>query len=152
MEIERKYLIKEMPDIEGKMLHNIEQAYLCKNPALRVRKQDDEYVLTIKGRGLMAREEDNIRIDEAAYEHLKSKADGRVIVKTRYLIPLGKYTVELDVFEGDLKPLVMAEVEFPTYEEAMEFVPPEWFGEEVTEDPRYHNSNMTDESWSLDPS
>ncbi len=51
--------------------------------------------------------------------------------------------LELDVFDGELSPLTVAEVEFPTVEEAEAFTPPDWFGREVTYDKRYSNANMT---------
>lgn len=142
MEIERKFLIKEMPDLSQYDYHKIAQGYLNTKPVVRVRKQDDEYYMTYKGSGMMAREEYNLPLDEKSFEHLVAKADGRVIRKTRYLIPYEKYTIELDVFEGDHAPLVMAEVEFETIEEANSFIAPEWFGDDVTNDPKYHNSNM----------
>ncbi len=80
---------------------------------------------------------------EEAYRHLLSKADGLVIVKTRYYIPYAGYTIELDVFAPPLAPLVVAEVEFPTEAAAAAFQPPEWFDREVTYDPAYSNSNLS---------
>ena len=75
---------------------------------------------------------------------MKPKADGIVIAKTRYLIPLtGSLTIELDVFKNEYKGLHLAEVEFETEEEANTFCPPDWFGEDVTYDGRYHNSTMS---------
>ena len=66
------------------------------------------------------------------------------IEQGRYLIPLtDKLTIELDVFEGELAPLQLAEVEFETKEEAEHFVPPAWFGEDVTFSSRYHNSTLS---------
>ena len=59
-----------------------------------------------------------------------------------------KYTIELDVFEGALAPLVLAEVEFETEEEANTFVPPEWFGEDVTFSTKYHNSTLSQRTFS----
>ena len=59
------------------------------------------------------------------------------------MIPYQGYTIELDVFENDLSPLVLAEVEFETEEEANTFTPPEWFGKDVTFDGRYHNSFLS---------
>ena len=56
---------------------------------------------------------------------------------------MAKYTIELDVFEGELAPLILAEVEFPSEEEANSFVAPEWFGEDVTYSNKYHNSNLS---------
>lgn len=144
MEIERKFLIEKIPEnIDDYKYHEIEQAYLCTNPVVRIRKQDEEYYLTYKSKGMMAREEYNLPLNSEGYEHMLSKADGHILKKRRYLIPLSdKLTAELDVFGGVKKGLVMAEVEFETEEDAKEFVAPDWFGEEVTFDRRYHNSNM----------
>ncbi len=147
MEIERKYLIKEVPrdtDLVKSVL--IEQAYLCRKPVIRVRKADDEYYMTYKGGGMMAREEYNLPLNAEAYESLKKKAEGTVIRKRRFLIPYdfeGKtYTIELDRFESPNEGLWLAEVEFDSVNEAEGFLPPDWFGEEVTYDRKYHNSNM----------
>ena len=81
-------------------------------------------------------------LTKEAYEHLRAKADGKIISKTRYFIPLAPHTIELDVFHGDMEPLIMAEVEFASIEEANVFLPPDWFGQDVTMDRRYHNVNM----------
>lgn len=142
MEIERKFLIKELPDLSKYEFLEIEQGYLSTNPVVRIRKKNDKYILTYKGSGLFAREEIEANLTKEAYEHLATKIDGYLITKKRYLIPLDPYTIELDVFEGHMDGLIMAEVEFPAVEEANSFNPPNWFGEDVTEDKRYHNSNM----------
>jgi CYTH domain-containing protein len=143
MEIEKKFTVRSMPKLDDYDYHKIEQAYINRKPTMRIRRQDDEYYFTYKGEGLMAREEYNLPLNEEAYCHLKEKADGKVITKTRYLIPYGGYTIELDVFEGELSPLVIAEVEFPSIEEAKSFTPPEWFDKDVTSDPKYQNSNLS---------
>jgi CYTH domain-containing protein len=145
MEIEKKYLLKHLPDFASYEYHKIEQAYLCTNPVVRVRKEDNNYYMTYKGSGMLAREEYNLPLNQESYEHLKEKADGNVIGKTRYMIPLGKedLVAEVDVFEEPFAPLIMAEVEFESEEQANAFEAPEWFGEEVTFDGRYHNSYMS---------
>ena len=145
MEIERKYLLKELPDLSKYEFHKIEQAYLCISPVVRVRREDDTYYMTYKGGGMMAREEYNLPLTKESYEHLKAKADGNVISKTRYLIPLEVQglVAEVDVFEAPFAPLILAEVEFESEEQANAFVPPVWFGEDVTFDGRYHNSYMS---------
>lgn len=146
MEIERKYLIEEIPfSLEGLQKHEIEQAYLCTQPVVRVRKSDDEYYMTYKGKGLLAREEYNLPLTEEAYYHLLEKADGHVLTKTRYLIPIEgtALTIELDVFSGDYEGLILAEVEFESVEEAEAFVAPEWFGEDVTLSGKYQNSRLS---------
>lgn len=145
MEIERKFLISQLPvDLSKQPSHIIEQGYLNTHPVVRVRRQDDEYYLTYKGGGMLAREEYNLPLTEKAYEHLLAKADGNLIRKRRYLIPLDKkLTVELDEFFPPFAPLMLAEVEFPSLEEAEAFIPPDWFAEDVTYDPAYHNSTMS---------
>ena len=107
----------------------------------------------------MAREESNLPLNREAYYHLRSKADGRIISKKRYLIPLPhpgfkkkaglpcppsdySLTIELDIFDPPFAPLVMAEVEFGSQEAAESFLPPAWFDEDVTYQEEYHNSYM----------
>ena len=143
IEIDRKFTVKALPEnLDSYPFHLIEQAYLNTDPVLRIRRQDDEYYLTYKGKGLMAREEYNLPLNQSSYEHLLPKADGICISKKRYLIPWDPYTIELDVFEKSLAPLIIAEVEFPSIEEANAFTPPDWFDQDVTKDPAYHNSNL----------
>ena len=144
MEIERKFLIQKMPsDLNDYKSHLIEQAYLNVKPVVRVRREDENYYMTYKGGGMMAREEYNLPLDASSYEHLLQKADGNIITKRRYLIPLEPYTIELDVFSGLFEGVIVAEVEFPSIEEAESFAAPDWFGEDVTYDGRYHNSAMS---------
>ena len=187
MEIERKFTIKQLPEnLNGYPCRLIEQAYLNTNPVIRIRREDDRYYMTYKGEGLMAREEYNLPLNADAYAHLLPKADGNVISKKRYLIPLnhsccrtdaavqtlsgagdsvipphtgtsGSDTpsrqgaqeqnwqpmIELDIFAAPFDGLIIAEVEFPSVEAAHAFVAPAWFDEDVTNDPAYHNSNLS---------
>ena len=147
-EIERKYLVKELPfSLDSFDVRIIEQGYLCTAPVVRIRRDNDKYELTYKSGGLMKRREENLPLNKTAYEHLVAKIDGRLIQKKRYMIPLDGnntgLTVELDVFEGDLAPLVLAEVEFPDEETANAFAAPDWFGEDVTFCELYHNSYLS---------
>ena len=158
MEIERKFPLKSLPDnLESYPSHHIEQVYLNYNPVIRARKQDDEYYLTYKGSGMMARDESNLPLNKESYYHLREKADGTVISKRRYLIPLEhpgfkegfptppadySLTIELDVFDSPFAPLIMAEVEFGSKEAAEAFVPPAWFDKDVTYCKEYHNSYL----------
>ncbi len=159
MEIERKFTVKSLPEnLEQYPCHIIEQAYLNTDPVVRIRRQDDDYYMTYKGKGLLAREEYNLPLNELSYYHLRSKADGNVISKKRYVIPIEQPTflsdfernidqislcVELDIFEAPFAPLVIAEVEFPTEDLANAFLPLDWFDQDVTKDPAYHNSNLS---------
>lgn len=145
MEIERKYLVKYLPEnLEQYEQKRIAQGYLCTNPVLRIRRSNDEYFLTYKGQGLMAREEHEFPISEEAFEHLLRKTDGVLLSKTRYMIPLDeKHTAELDIFHGIHEPLRLVEVEFESIEDADNFVAPDWFGDDVTNSGEYHNSNLS---------
>ena len=143
MEIERKFTVKELPDLSKYEYHIMEQGYLNTDPVVRVRKEDEEYYLTYKGKGLLAREEYNLPLNKEAYYHLVEKSDGIIIRKKRYLIPFAKYTIELDVFDAPYENLVIAEVEFDSEEDANAFQPPEWFAEDVTMNRKYHNSNLS---------
>lgn len=145
MEIERKFLIKKLPDnLTSYKSRKIEQAYLCTDPVVRVRRDNDEYYLTYKSKGMIVREEYNLPLTKEAYGHLLAKADGNIITKTRYEIPeKDNLTIELDVFEGKFDGLLLAEVEFASEEEALGYIPPEWFGEDVSNSTKYHNSTLS---------
>lgn len=167
MEIERKFTVKELPEnLASYPCHLIEQAYLNTDPVIRIRRQDDEYYLTYKGKGLLAREEYNLPLNEQSYYHLREKADGNIISKKRYVIPIENpaftptylsehlsvsaqsvdslgLCVELDIFDAPFAPLVIAEVEFPDKKMAEAFQMLDWFSQDVTNDPAYHNSNLS---------
>ncbi|MCI8375892.1 MAG: CYTH domain-containing protein [Lachnospiraceae bacterium] len=150
MEIERKFLISKLPEnLDTYPFQLLEQAYLCTEPVVRVRRSDDTYTLTYKSKGLMSREEYNLPLTAESYEHLKKKADGNVIRKKRFRIPLPEgLTIELDVFDPPFGDLVLAEVEFTSEEQALAFLPPAWFGEEVTWSTEYHNSTLSKRQFS----
>ena len=127
MEIERKYLITHPP--KGYETHPsslMGQAYL-------------------QGKGLLAREEHNLPLTKDAYLHLLPKADGIVLTKRRYRIPLpgSSLVAELDIFFGEYQGLMLAEVEFPSVEDAEHFTPPAWFGRDVTFSGEYQNSKLS---------
>ena len=147
MEIERKFLTDpdKLPfQPEDFPCRKIEQGYLCTEPVVRIRRDNDDYFLTYKSKGLMVREEYNIPLTREAYVHLKQKIDGRLIVKKRYVIPLeNNLALELDIFENDLAPLVIAEIEFPDEASARAYRAPAWLGEDVTLSPLYHNSTLS---------
>ena len=145
MEIERKYLVKSLPEnLEQYDQKRISQGYMCTNPVLRIRRSNEDYFLTYKGQGLMAREEHEFPISEEAFEHMLPKIDGILIDKIRYMIPLDeRHTAELDIFQGELAPLRLVEVEFTSIEDAESFKAPDWFGDDVTHSGEYHNSRLS---------
>lgn len=154
MEIERKFTIKQLPEqLEQYEKKELEQGYLCTGPVVRIRKSNEDYILTYKSKqgivlpeGATARscEEVELPLTKEAYEHLREKTDGHLITKTRYLIPIENgRKIELDVFHGHLSGLVFAEVEFGSEEEAAAYRMPDWFLEDVTFDRRFSNAFMT---------
>lgn len=162
MEIEKKYLIKEIPvDYSKYPCQVMEQGYISTDPVIRIRKSNDKFLLTVKSKGLLARQEFEIEIEENAYQNLLQKVDGNIVSKRRYVIPLtdtdgstgdttldGLLKIELDLFEGVFQGLIYAEVEFSSEEAANDFKAPTWFYKDVTLDGTYHNSTlsrMTDE-------
>ena len=143
MEIERKFLVNLRDiDLNEYKCHKIMQGYICKDPVIRVRLEDEEMYLTVKGKGLLTREELNLPLSTEAFDDLIKKTDGKYIRKTRYLIPYDTHTIELDVFHEKLEGLMIAEVEFDSVEDANAFVAPEWFIEDVTDDVQYQNVNL----------
>lgn len=154
MEIERKFLVKEIPEnLAQYKCKVIEQGYLCKKPTVRIRKSNDDYILTYKSRiGVEESTERTAKVlnevemplTKEGYEHLREKVDNNLIAKRRYLIPLEDNLVaELDIFEQQLEGLVVVEVEFASEEEANKFVAPSWFGEDVSLDGRYTNGSLS---------
>ncbi len=145
MEIERKFLIRNLPEnLEEFPSHKIEQGYLCTNPVVRIRREDDSYILTYKSKGMMSREEYNLPLTKEAYLHLCTKTDGVFIEKTRYIIPEKNGSkIELDIFHGAHEGLILAEVEFPNEEAALAYEPPKWFSQDVTFSSEYHNSYLS---------
>lgn len=144
MEIERKFLLKTIPEnLSQYECCHIEQAYLCTDPVIRIRRWNNEFFLTYKSSGLMTRQEVELPLNEMAYRHMLQKADGRIIQKERFFIPYQTYRIELDRFHRDFEGLLMAEVEFKSEEEANHFQKPDWFGNEVTWNGSYHNSFLS---------
>jgi len=145
-EIERKWLISEAP----KNLHNfpslrIDQEYFevlkPDKEEIRIRAEGERYFLVIKKGCGVQREESDVEISLKTYNHLFSPSNHRV-EKIRYKLPDGKFTIELDVYRGNLEGLVTAEVEFGSIEEERSYHPPDWFGQEVSYDERYKNKNL----------
>lgn len=151
-EIERKFLVKNMDFIEkSKSKHYIVQAFLNRNPerTVRVRIKEDTAFLTIKGEsnslGTTRREwEYEIPVQEA--KEMLEICDVGTIEKWRYLVPVGNHTFEVDIFEGENKGLVLAEVELKSESES--FQQPDWLGKEVTGDTSYYNSNLSQHPFS----
>jgi adenylate cyclase len=144
MEVERKFLVPVPPPLDGTDFDEIEQGYLAigDDQEVRLRRKGEQLLLTAKRGSGLSRDEAEVEIDPGAFDRLWPLTEGRRLHKRRHVIPHGERRIELDVYAGDLDGLVVAEVEFPSEEEAEEFQPPGWLGEEVTGDHRYLNETL----------
>jgi len=148
-EIERKFLLDRLPpDFEQTPSALIEQGYLAVEPhgaQVRLRKKGDDFILTFKrGRGCV-REEHEISLMPGQFHALWPLTAGRRLVKRRHEIPYSGRTIEIDIYAGSNTGLVVAEVEFESEQAARDFVPPEWFGEDISDRPEYSNTNLARE-------
>ena len=150
-EIERKFLLTGDWQSAAVSASRITQGYICsdRGRTVRVRIRDNHGYLTIKGpsadNGLSRYEwEKEIPADEA--RELMELCVGGVIDKTRYIVPYGGHTFEVDEFQGDNRGLVVAEVELSATGEAFERPP--FLGREVTGQVRYYNSQLMQRPYS----
>ena len=145
-EIERKFRVAQLPDPSagagpGSALR---QAYVAidGDVEVRVRSEDGDCTLTVKGGRGLVRAEVEVPIDTARFEELWALAGERTVEKTRRRIPLGDDLAELDVYGGRLAGLAVVEVEFASTGDAARFRPPDWFGAEVTGEPGWSNAAL----------
>jgi adenylate cyclase len=150
VEIERKFLViaDHRPPLGGGRF--IEQGYLVfQNPPdvpveLRLRRVDEvNCFLTVKSGTAPTRVEVELPIALEQFSELWPLTEGRRVFKRRHRLPVaGGLTAELDVYEGVRSGLQVVEVEFSSESQAGRFIPPPWFGREVTGDSRYSNAGL----------
>ncbi|MEX2617219.1 MAG: CYTH domain-containing protein [Alphaproteobacteria bacterium] len=145
IEIERKFLVRDMDFGTQRSSRRIEQGYLFSTPErnLRVRRSGDDYTLTLKVRaGGISRHEIETAIDaEQGQRMLDLLCVGQPIRKTRHIVDHAGKTWEIDVFDGANAGLVVAEIELSSEGEAFEMPP--WAGPEVTDDARFLNAELS---------
>jgi adenylate cyclase len=144
-ETERKYLVKD--EFKHLSIKEIEivQCYLSIDPekTIRLRIADDKAFLTIKTRpkkNSITRSEWEVSLPVIDAEEMMSICLPGRVVKTRYLVPSGNHTFEVDVFHEKNEGLVIAEIELVSEDEFFER--PHWLGEEVTGKPQFYNANL----------
>jgi CYTH domain-containing protein len=143
IEIERKFLLKNLNFLKGiDTGFDIRQAYLmeAQDRSLRVRIKNERAFLTLKiGDNALERSEFEYEISLGEAEAMM-RCCSIVLHKKRYEVWHQKVRWEVDVFEGALRGLYLAEVELESLDQIIEL--PEWVGEEVTHDPQYLNINL----------
>jgi adenylate cyclase len=144
MEVERKFLVTQRPNLDGTQAEEIAQGYLAIGEVgeVRLRRKGERLLLTAKRGAGLSREESEVELDREAFDRLWPLTEGRRLHKRRHLLPLDDHEIEVDVYAGELEGLVIAEIEFASEDEARAFEPPDWLGEDVTGDPRYLNETL----------
>ncbi len=147
MEVERKFLVPDPPDLSDAESDEIEQGYLAIGPEgeVRVRRRGERLVLTAKRGAGLSRQEAEIELDRQRFDELWPLTEGRRLHKRRYVASQAGHRIEVDVYAGELEGLVVAEIEFDSEDEARAFEPPDWVGDEVTGDHRYLNETLATE-------
>lgn len=147
-EIERKFLVKDLGSLLRIPAMTVRQGYLARgtDEEVRVRQIGAEYTLTVKKGNGLQRSEFQIPIDAPQFDALWPATEGSRVAKIRREVKLPDDRVAyVDVFEGHLEGLATVEVEFDTTDTALAFIPPNWFGHEVTDDRRYSNKVLSSE-------
>ena len=144
IEIERKFLVKRIPEDKIKYSHNIKQGYVVsdKPKVILIRKKMNDFFITIKGNKTgISRFEFEYKIPENdANQLFENFCNEGIIEKTRHYIEHKGHTWELDVFHGKNEGLIVAEIELKSEEET--FSVPEWVDQEVTDQDKYYNMNL----------
>lgn len=143
VERERTWLVRSLPDPLPAGTPVLQGYVVARGEiALRVRRTGERHVATVKGAGTRTRIELEWDLTRDQFEALWPMTACRRVEKVRHAVPVGGRTAEVDVFAGPLQGLVLVEVEFDSDEAMGAFAAPAWFGEEVSDDPRYANSAL----------
>jgi len=145
IEIERKFRVKTLPDLNQAQKTYISQGYITHTDdsvEVRLRQTEEHFFITVKSGSGIVRNEHEISVDRQQFETLWPETQGRRIEKHRWTGQIDAQIFELDIFMGELKSLMLVEVEFSSIEEADNFQPADWFGPEVTLDKRYKNKAL----------
>ena len=146
-EIEKKFKVKKLPaNLKSYPNKQIKQGYTSisdDGAEVRLRQKGEKYFLTKKSGVGIVREETEQEISKEEFEKQWPETQGRVVEKTRYEITLADGNLaELDIYEGNLAGLMTVEVEFTDQNKAQEFIAPDWFADDITEDSTYKNASL----------
>ena len=144
LEIERRFLINESNFILPKVKKSIKQGYLFSdsNQALRVRMIEKQYFLTYKYKKTSINKyEFEYSISKEDGEKLLSLSEHHIIIKERYYRKIDEHLWEIDIFHGENEGLIIAEVELEDEKEQINI--PNWIGDEISDDERYFNFNLS---------
>ncbi len=146
-EIEHKYLVDraKWDELNKPEPQTIIQGFLSRSEELvvRVRVKGKTGYLTIKGKSEgLARSEFEYIIPVEEAKAMLSEFSDKLIIKKRYEIDVNGKIWEVDVFEGALEGLILAELEVENEDE--KFTLPDWVTVDVSTDPNYFNAVLID--------
>jgi adenylate cyclase len=144
-EIERKFFVREMPDLTGLVALTDERYFLYRSSTGTIRFQKRGFRFELERMTRLSdleRTQEKWSITEAEFEALKALASA-AIVRDSFLLQ-DNPQVTIKVYRGRHEGLVRAEIEFPSADAARAFAPPEWMGREMTDTPLAHDSSLLD--------
>lgn len=154
IEIEKTFLLKDIPkNLKSYTSFKIKQGYISSGSSpLRIRQKGDKYELTkkihLQENDYSQAEEINIFLTKYEFEKLWTQVE-KYLEKTRYMIPLeNNLTAELDVYSGPLNGFAVVEVEFKNQDQMNNFIAPQWFGKDVTQEEFSANSFLAGKNFS----
>jgi CYTH domain-containing protein len=145
VEVERKWLVRDLPDLSGHSGQEVIQGYIAiaaDGTEVRLRQTDGKFFQTVKSEGGLVRGEIEVELSKDQFKTLWQTTAGRQLKKIRYAMSWDGRRVEVDIYQGSLAGLIVAEVEFTSARDSSRFAPPSWFGREVTEDEHYKNAHL----------
>lgn len=145
-EIERKFTVTELPEglLEPRGFKEIRQGYLNidTDKEIRIRDKSGKYTMTIKQGIGLKRLETQIELEQLQFDTLWPLTQGFRVEKRRYDIKFLSHVLSLDVYYGELEPLMTLEVEFKSEEQSKQFLAPDFVAEEVTTEQDFKNANL----------
>ena len=155
IEYERTYLAKYIPkDIQSCKQKEISDMYIPatqEHPTLRIRKNGDTYEMTkkepVRGTDSSMQEEQTIELTKEEFEVL-ARVPGKRVHKVRYYSKKGSERIEIDIFQGHLKGLVLVDVEFLSEEEKDKSAMPEFCLADVTQEKEVAGGMLCGKSYS----
>ncbi len=151
VEIERKFLVRDIPEgLDAVVYQEISQGYIAisQESVFRLRHvkegEHQMWFLTVKSGTGIEHPETEVILSRDQFEKLWPLTEGKRLTKCRYMIPIESgATAQLDIYAGNLAELATVEVEFASLNDAHDFIPPDWFGREVSGQSEYTNASLS---------
>ena len=141
MEIERKFLVKKLPDLSGVESVDYERYYLSVSDGVeeRIQKTGDTYSYERKTSvDALTRSTELRHISKTEFDDLRQNTT-KAILRQSYSL---SSSLSIKIYHGDYEGLIRAEIEFSSLEEAKAYQPEPWMGREITNTPLGRDSSL----------